>query len=64
MSIELQHKIRQNALEMREYVSGLYEWEQEMELKEQMKNKFKKEEKEKNKNDEPIRNVKPSPAVN
>lgn len=42
MSFEIQHKIRQNAMEMREYVSDLYEWEQEMELKEKMRSKLKK----------------------
>ena len=47
MSIEIQNKIRQNAMEMREYVTDLYDWEQEMELKEKTKAKFKKEERKK-----------------
>ena len=33
MSFELQQNIRNNASELREYVSDLYEWEQEMEMK-------------------------------
>ena len=47
MSIEIQNKIRQNAMEMREYVTDLYDWEQEMELKEKTKAKFRKEERKK-----------------
>jgi hypothetical protein len=47
MSFEIQQKIKQNALEMREYVSDLYGWEQEMELKEKAKAKLIKEEKKK-----------------
>ena len=47
MSIDIQNKIRQNAIEMREYAADLYEWEQEMELKEKTKAKFKKDEREK-----------------
>lgn len=35
-------------MEMREYVSDLYDWQQEMQLKEKMRNKLKKEEREKN----------------
>lgn len=30
MSFEIQQKIKRNALEMREYVSDLYDWEKEM----------------------------------
>lgn len=37
MSIEIQNKIKRNALEIREYVTDLYDWEQEMELKEKAK---------------------------
>ena len=33
MSFEVQNQIRRNAMDLREYVSDLYEWEQEMELK-------------------------------
>jgi hypothetical protein len=33
MSLDIQHKIKQNALEIREYVTDLYDWEKEMELK-------------------------------
>jgi len=35
-------------MEMREYVTDLYEWEQEMELKEKTKAKFRKDERQKN----------------
>lgn len=35
-------------MEMREYVSDLYEWEQEMQLKEKMRNQLKKEERNRN----------------
>jgi len=48
MSIDLQNKIRKKAMEMREYVTDLYEWEQEMELKEKTKAKFRKDERQKN----------------
>lgn len=42
MSIQIQHKIKQNALQIKEYVSDLYDWEKEMELKEKTKAKLKK----------------------
>lgn len=35
-------------MEMREYVSDLYEWEQEMQLKEKMRNQLKKDERDRN----------------
>jgi hypothetical protein len=37
MSFEIQQKIKQNALEIREYVTDLYDWEKEMELREKVK---------------------------
>ena len=43
MSIEIQKKIRQNAIEMRERFADLYEWEQQMEIKEKTKAQFRKE---------------------
>lgn len=45
MSFEIQQKIKQNALEMREYVSDLYDWEREMELREKTKADLRKAEK-------------------
>lgn len=45
MSFEIQQKIKQNALEMREYVSDLYDWEREMELREKTKVELRKSEK-------------------
>lgn len=39
MSFELQQTIRNNAQEVKEYVSDLYDWEREMEIKEQHRNK-------------------------
>lgn len=45
MSFEIQQKIKQNALEMREYVSDLYDWEREMELREKTKAELRKSEK-------------------
>lgn len=33
MSFELQQTIRNNAQELKQYVSDLYDWEQEMEFK-------------------------------
>ena len=44
MSMEIQNKIRQNAIEMRECVSDLYEWEQEMELKQKARAKVRENE--------------------
>lgn len=37
MSFELQQTIRNNAKDLKEYVSDLYDWEQEMEAKEKVK---------------------------
>lgn len=45
MSFEIQQKIKQNAIEMREYVSDLYDWEREMELREKTKAEIRKSEK-------------------
>ena len=45
MSFEIQQKIKQNALEMREYVTDLYDWEKEMELREKTKAELRKSEK-------------------
>jgi hypothetical protein len=47
MSIDIQQKIKQNALEIREYVTDLYDWEKEMELKEKTKAQLRKTEKQK-----------------
>ncbi len=47
MSIEIQAKIKQNALEIREYVTDLYDWEKEMELKEKTKAQLRKTDKQK-----------------
>jgi hypothetical protein len=43
MSIEIQQKIKHNALEIKEYVSDLYEWEKEMEIKEKVKHQIRKD---------------------
>lgn len=45
MSFEIQQKIKHNALEMREYVTDLYDWEKEMELREKTKAELRKSEK-------------------
>jgi hypothetical protein len=45
MSFEIQQKIKQNALEIREYVTDLYDWEKEMELKEKVKAELRKSDK-------------------
>ena len=47
MSLDIQHKIKQNALEIREYVTDLYDWEKEMELKEKTKAQLRKTDKKK-----------------
>lgn len=47
MSLDIQHKIKQNALEIREYVTDLYDWEKEMELKEKTKAQLRKTDKQK-----------------
>jgi hypothetical protein len=47
MSIEIQAKIKQNAMEIREYVTDLYDWEKEMEIKEKTKAQLKKTDKQK-----------------
>lgn len=43
MSFEIQKKIKENALEIRSYVSDLHDWEQQMELKEKIKSQVKKD---------------------
>lgn len=45
MSFEIQQKIKQNAMEIREYVTDLYDWEKEMELKEKTKAQLRKTDK-------------------
>jgi hypothetical protein len=46
MSFDIQQKIKRNALEIREYVTDLYDWEKEMEIKEKTKAQIRMSEKE------------------
>jgi hypothetical protein len=65
MSLDIQHKIKQNALEIREYVTDLYDWEKEMELKEKTKAQLRKTDKQKGEEvkESEIRKPKEEPPV-
>ena len=65
MSFEIQQKIKQNALEIKEYVTDLYDWEKEMEIKEKTKAQLKKTDKKEPEKEVEVRKAKeePTPAV-